>query len=95
MRILVKVQIPTELGNKLVRDHNFIKNIEDYIKKYNVEAAYFAETNGERTVFYVMQLPSPDEIAKAVEPLFQTFNGRVEIHPAMDLADLKKAFSNT
>lgn len=42
----------------------------------------------------VLDLPSPDMIPTIVEPLFQGFDADVEIHPAMNLNDLKKAISN-
>jgi hypothetical protein len=41
MRFIVRAKIPTEAGNKMVQDPNFVNNIEDYIKKTKAEAAYF------------------------------------------------------
>ena len=41
----------------------------------------------------VLDLPSPDMIPAIAEPLFQGFDANVEIHPAMNLDDLKKAIS--
>ena len=43
---------------------------------------------------FVLDLPSPDIIPAIAEPLFQGFDANVEIHPAMNLEDLKKAISN-
>ena len=42
---------------------------------------------------FVLDLPSTDMIPTIVEPLFQGFDANVEIHPAMNLDDLKKATS--
>ena len=78
----------------MVKDPNFLKNLEDYIHKFNCEAAYFTEVNGNRTMVLVLDLPSPDMIPAIAEPLFQGFDANVEIHPAMNLNDLKKAISN-
>jgi len=77
--------IPTTAGNKAVKDPNFLKTIEDYTKKYNCEAAYFTEVNGNRTFVFVLDLPSPDMIPAIVEPLFQGFDANVEIHPTVNL----------
>jgi hypothetical protein len=93
MRVLVRAMIPTAAGNKMVKDPNFLKNLEDYIHKFNCEAAYFTEVNGNRTMVLVLDLPSPDMIPAIAEPLFQGFDANVEIHPAMNLDDLKKAVS--
>lgn len=86
--------IPTTAGNKIVKDPSFLKNLEDYIQKFNYEASYFTEVNGNRTMVFVLDLPSPDMIPAIAEPLFQGFDANVEIHPAMNLDDLKKAISN-
>ncbi len=31
MRFIIHAKIPTEAGNKMVQDPNFIKNLENYI----------------------------------------------------------------
>jgi hypothetical protein len=94
MRVLVRAMIPTMAGNKTVKDPNFLKHLQDYIQKFNCEASYFLEVNGNRTMVFVLDLPSQDMIPAIAEPLFQNFEANVEIHPAMNLDDLKKAISN-
>jgi len=94
MRVLVRAMIPTAAGNKMVKDPNFLKSIKDYIEKFNCEAAYFTEVNGNRTMVFVLDLPSPDMIPAIAEPLFQGYEANVEIHPAMNLDDLKKSISS-
>jgi hypothetical protein len=94
MRVLVRAIIPTTAGNKMVKDPNFLKTIEDYTKKFNCEAAYFTEVNGNRTMVFVLDLQSPEMIPAIAEPLFQGYEANVEIHPAMNLDDLKKAISS-
>jgi hypothetical protein len=94
MRVLVRAMIPTVAGNKMVKDPNFLKNLEEYLQKFNCEAAYFTEVNGSRTMVLILDLPSTEMIPAIVEPLFQGFDANVEIHPAMNLDDLKKAISN-
>lgn len=84
--------IPTEAGNKMVQDPNFLTNIENYIKDNKAEAAYFAELNGERTMVFVVDIPSVDMIPVLAEPLFM-LGAKVEFHPAMTLDDLKKGIS--
>ena len=93
MRVLVRAMIPTTAGNKMVKDPNFLKNLEEYIQKFNCEASYFLEVNGNRTMVFVLDLPSSDMIPAIVEPFFQAHDANVEVHPAMNLDDLKKAIS--
>ncbi|HEY7228429.1 MAG TPA: hypothetical protein VH481_09920 [Nitrososphaeraceae archaeon] len=93
MRVIVRAMVPTVAGNKAVLDPNFLNKIEDYINKFNCEASYFTEVNGNRTFVFVLDLPSPDMIPAIAEPLFQGFDANVEVHPAMNLQDLKSAIS--
>ena len=94
MRFFLYVQIPTEAGNTIVQDPNLLRKIEDYINNVKAEAAYFGPSNGNRTMFFVVNMDTADMIPKILEPLFQDFKARVEVHPIMVLDDLKKAFSN-
>jgi hypothetical protein len=93
MRVIITAMIPTTAGNKMVKDPNFLKTVEDYTKKFNCEAAYFTEMDGMRTMVFALDLASPDMIPAIAEPLFQEYDANVEIHPAMNLDDLKKAIS--
>jgi hypothetical protein len=94
MRVIVRAMLPTTAGNKALKDPNFMKNLEDYIHKFNCEAAYFFPMNGNRTMAFVLDLPSQDMLPAVAEPLFQNFEASVEVHPAMNLDDLKKGISN-
>jgi len=48
IRFIIGARIPTEAGNKIVQDPNFLKNLEDYMNKAKPEAAYFSEADGNR-----------------------------------------------
>ena len=43
MRFLIHAKIPTEDGNKMVQDPNFLRKLETYINKVKAEATYFFE----------------------------------------------------
>ena len=90
MRFLVRVTLPVEGGNKMIKDPKGIQKLEAYYKKIKAEAAYFYEQNGERTMAFIVDLPSAQIIPSIAEPMFQEFNAKVEFHPVMVLADLKK-----
>jgi hypothetical protein len=91
MRCMLKVSIPTETGNRHVLDGSLGGIIETILKDINPEAAYFAEEQGARTGFIVCNVKDESDIPAIAEPWFLALNARVEFHPAMTLADLKKA----
>jgi hypothetical protein len=91
MRFLLKVSIPTDRGNERVVDGSLGKTIESLLNDLKPEAAYFAEDQGLRTGFIFCDVKDESDIPAIAEPWFLAFNARIEMHPAMTLADLKKA----
>jgi hypothetical protein len=90
MRFLIRATIPTEDGNKMVQDPNFLTKLEEYVNKVNAEAAYFFEANGSRIASFIVDVQSADQIPVLGEPLFIKMGAHVEFHPVMSLEDLKK-----
>ena len=93
MRIIIHAKIPTEAGNKMIQDPNFLKNLEEYMNRVKPESAYFFDSDGDRTMGFVIDMQSTDQIPSLVEPLFQGMNAKVELHPVMLFDDLKQALS--
>jgi hypothetical protein len=90
MRFLIHAKIPTEDGNKMVQDPNFLKKLEEYTNKVKAEAAYFFEAGGNRVASFIVDIQSTDQIPVMIEPLFSGMGAHVELHPVMSLDDLKK-----
>jgi hypothetical protein len=92
MRFIVRAKIPTEAGNKMVKDPNFLRDLEEYMNRIKSEASYFFEADGKRVMVFVVDMQSNDQIPMFAEPLFQ-WGAEVEFHPVMSFDDLKKAVS--
>lgn len=90
MRFLISAKIPTEAGNKMVQDPNFLRKLEEYINKVKAEATYFFEADGNRVADFIVDIHSADQIPVLAEPLFSGMDAQVEFHPVMSLDDLKK-----
>ena len=90
MRFLIHAKIPTEDGNKMVQDPNFLKKLEEYTNKVKAEAAYFFEAGGNRVAAFIVDIQSADQIPFVTELLFSGMGAHVELHPVMSLDDLKK-----
>ena len=92
MRFLFRVILEPEVGNRAVRDPNFIENIQGFMKNNKVEAAYFTTVNGNRNSIFILDMPSPDMMPVIAEPFFK-MGASVEFFPTMNLEELKKGLS--
>ena len=84
MRFLIRVRIPTEAGNKMVQDPNFLK-IEVYIDKMKAESNYFFESGGNRLAAFIVDIQNANQIPVITETLFSGMDAHVELHPVMSL----------
>ena len=91
MRCLMKVAIPVETGNAAISNGSLGKTIESILADLKPEAAYFAGDNGKRTGFIFFDLKDTSQIPAVAEPWFLAFDAHIELHPAMNLEDLKNA----
>lgn len=93
MRFLIRTRIPTEDGNKMVQDPNFLKNLEEYMNKVKPEAAYFMPIDGHRSAAFIVNIQSNDQVPTIVEPLFQWMGANVDVIPVMNFDELKMGIS--
>jgi hypothetical protein len=91
MRMLMKVSLPIAEGNSAVTDGSLGSTIGSILNDLKPEAVYFAEENGARTAFVFINIADSSQIPAIAEPWFLAFNAKVELHPAMNLEDLKNA----
>ena|SRR5215217_301046 len=85
MRFLILAKIPTEDGNKMVQDPNFLRKLEKYINKVKAEATYFFEADGNRVASFIVDIESADQIPVLAEPLFSGMGAHVEFHPVKQI----------
>ena len=91
MRFLIKVSIPVEAGNKLVREGTLGERMGRILSELKPEAAYFTTDGGMRTGFIVADIKDPHQMPSIAEPWFLALGAGVEFHPAMTPEDLQKA----
>ena len=90
MRFIIRAQIPTEAGNRMMQNPSGLQELESYMQSIRPEAAYFFESGGDRTMVFIANMERTDQMAVIAEPLFM-MGAKVEFHPVMLLEDLKKA----
>ena len=91
MRVLLKVNIPVEAGNKAVREGTLGKTIQQILQGVRPEAAYFVAENGQRCGFLVVNPDNASKIPAIAEPWFLALNAAVELYPVMTPEDLQQA----
>jgi hypothetical protein len=91
MRMLLKASMPIAEGNAAVVSGKLGTTIESILNDLKPEAVYFVEENGARTALVFFNLADSSQIPAIAEPWFLAFNAKVQLHPAMNLEDLKKS----
>ncbi|WP_225658797.1 hypothetical protein [Streptomyces sichuanensis] len=80
----------TRAGNDAYRKGSLGKVVEGLVEQLHPEAAYFTALDGGRSCLMVFDLEDPSQIPVICEQLFLEMEAEVELHPVMNLDDLKK-----
>ncbi len=91
MRIMMKVSLPVEAGNRAAKANKLGATIQTILAEQKPEAVYFGTSNGQRTAFIFLHMKDSAEIPRLAEPWFLAFNAAIELLPVMAPEDLAKA----
>ena len=89
MRMLLRVQMDVEAGNRAIIDGSWASTMQRVMEDLRPEAAYFLPQDGKRTALMVFDLKDPSEIPVVAEPFFEAVNASVELTPVMTVEDLQ------
>jgi len=89
MRMMMKVSIPVDAGNRGVKDGALPKTVMGFVEQMKPEASYFTTEHGQRTAFFVFDLKDPTMLPVAAEPFFMNLNVSIDVSPAMNLDDMR------
>ena len=90
MRMLLKMQMDVEAGNRAIQDGSFGQMLERVMGQIKPEAAYFTAIDGRRTGLIFFDLQEPSDIPAIAEPFFMTVGASVELLPVMTPEDVQK-----
>lgn len=93
MRMMLKVEIPVETGNKAIKDGTLPRVIESTVARLKPEAAYFFAEGGKRTGLFFFNMADVSQIPAVAEPLFMGLDAALTIAPVMNPDDLKKGLA--
>lgn len=91
MRFLLRISLPTDNGNAMVRDPNFQQKLDKVMGEVKPDAAFFAAENGVRTIYLSVTFADTHELPRYVEPFWLSFGASVNVIPAMSQEDFGKA----
>jgi hypothetical protein len=90
MRMLLKITIDTEAGNRALQDGTLQQVIESTMGRFKPEAAYFTTVDGHRGGYIFFDLQDASQLPVLSEPLFQRLHAKVELQPVMTPEDLQR-----
>ena len=90
MRMMLKVTIPVEVGNKAIKDGSLPRTIQSTLDRLKPEAAYFLAEDGKRTALFFFNMQDASQIPAIAEPLFMGMNASLTMLPVMNAEDLQK-----
>jgi hypothetical protein len=93
MRMMMRVQIPTEAGNEAIKSGALPEVIRKTIETIRPEAAYFTTMDGQRTMIAVFDMKAASDMPRLAEPMFMGLNAKVDFMPCMNADDLKSGLS--
>lgn len=91
MKYIMKVRIPNEFGNDLLKDPQFGKKMQDLLTEIKAEAAYFTTFCGARGAYIIVNIDDASQMPALAEPAFAWLKAEVDFIPVMTPEDLGKA----
>jgi hypothetical protein len=90
MRFMLTLRVPPEEGNAAMKDGRFMSTFQSVMEELQPEAAYFAEIEGARGGYVVVNMDDAAQIPAICEPLFLGLGATVQIHPVFTLDDMPR-----
>ena len=89
MRMLMRVQIPTEAGNAAIKDGSLPQIVGRALEALKAEAAYFTTTDGMRTGLIFFEMEDSSDIPAAAEPFFIGLGAKITLAPVMNADEMR------
>jgi hypothetical protein len=91
MRFMLTMRVPMEEGNALVREGKLGDVLQYILEDLKPEAAYFADIEGARGGYLVVNVDDASQIPAIAEPIFLGLGATVQIHPVFTPEDMPRA----
>jgi hypothetical protein len=91
MKYIMKVTIPNEFGNGLLKDPKFGSKMQEILAEVKAEAAYFTTICGNRGAYIIVNMDNASQMPAIAEPFFFWLKAEIDFIPVMTPEDLGKA----
>ena len=91
MRFMLTFRIPMDKGNAAVRDGTIGNILQSILDDLKPEAAYFADIEGARGGYLVVNMDDASQIPAIAEPIFLALGATVQVHPVFTPEDMPRA----
>jgi hypothetical protein len=91
MRFMLTFRIPMDRGNAVVKDGSINDILQSILEDLQPEAAYFADIEGARGGYLVVNMDDASQIPAIAEPLFLGLGATVQVHPVFTPDDMPRA----
>ncbi|MCA8879800.1 MAG: hypothetical protein KDA73_07545 [Rhodobacteraceae bacterium] len=90
---MLKVRIPTDAGNRAIRDGSLQETFDKVIARIKPEAVYYSMDEGKRCVFMFYEISESAAFLSVHEPFFQKIGAEVFDAPALSHDDMVKGWA--
>jgi len=91
MKMLLRITMPNEPFNSLIKKGTVGKILEKILGELKPEAAYFTLDGGERSALMVVNINKPGDYVKYAEPFFLQFDAEIKYDILMSPEELKNS----
>lgn len=91
MRFMLTIRVPMEAGNAAVKDGSLPETLQSILEDLKPEAAYFADIEGARGGYLVVNMDDASQIPAIAEPIFLGLGATVQVHPVFIPEDMPRA----
>jgi len=89
MRMMMRIVMDVEAGNKAVREGVIGKLVQQTVEMVKPEASYFTADHGKRTGYFFFDMKDSTQLPQLSEPWFTATHAAIEFQPVMNSEDLR------
>jgi hypothetical protein len=86
----MRATIPVLAGNEMVKG-NMEATLNKIMEDVRPKEAYFAIENGQRTIYFIVDVEKASDMPRLAEPLWLALEADVEVIPTMSASDFGEA----